>query len=96
MQPAQGAKAEPFHPALMKKLIQTGMNKEKQKRVTTEALLVSGELVRLFVQEARHRAGIEAECEIEGSNVEAQADNKTLIRPHHISKVAAELLMDFS
>ncbi len=56
----------------------------------------------MFVQEARHRAGIsaeiEAECEQEAEtkeNVNAES-GKVSIRADHITKVAAELLMDFS
>jgi hypothetical protein len=91
---------QPFHPALTKKLLLARGGKEPPKRITNEAVLVTGELLRLFVKEARHRAAIEAECEKEGatvSTVEGSSQNgKILIRADHITKVAAELLMDFS
>lgn len=69
------------------------------KRMTKEAALAAGELLRLFILEARNRAGIEAECEVEGSGTLGDNDNnggKAMIRADHITKVAAELLMDFS
>lgn len=80
--------ASPFHPALTRQLLKKG---EKPPRITNEALMAAGELLRLFVAEARHRASIEAECETEGAG-----DDTVVIQPHHITKVAAELLMDFS
>ena len=122
----------PFHPALVRKLVQSASNTGSRnttareedhnnntnnapKRMTPEAMLLAGELLRLFVLEARQRAAIEAECEREGStelagsgSVERQADENEegsldratssimVIQPHHITKVAAELLMDFS
>ena len=89
---------EPFHPGLAKKLILSRGDKEAPKRVSNEALLAAGELLRTFVKEARYRASIEAECEEEGSaTIASQGSNdKTTIRADHITKVAAELLMDFS
>lgn len=62
------------------------------KRLAKDAEAMAGELLRLFILEARERAGIEAECETE--NVEGE--EKALIRADHITKIAAELLMDFS
>lgn len=71
-----------------------------KERVTQEALLAAGELLRLFVSEARERAAIEAECEKEGTfddDNDNDGGNETIrIEQHHISKIAAELLMDFS
>lgn len=120
----------PFHPALVRKLVQSASatgsrtttardedsnnTNNAPKRMTPEAMLLAGELLRLFVLEARQRAAIEAECEREGStelagsglverqageNEEGSLDGATsimVIQPHHITKVAAELLMDFS
>jgi len=119
-QPAPTDHQQPFHPALTRRLIQAGASpssagsggaggnqkQQQPKRISTEALLAAGELLRLFVCEARHRAGIEAECEKEaavgsttlatsGQGMKAGKD-VVQIQPHHISKIAAELLMDFS
>jgi hypothetical protein len=70
------------------------------KRITNEAVMLTGELLRIFVKEARHRAGIEAECEQEGAMVSTgpsqNSNGKVMIRADHITKIAAEMLMDFS
>eukprot|EP00934_Nitzschia_sp_Nitz4_P001306 Nitzschia sp. Nitz4//scaffold62_size106224//103856//104234//NITZ4_004375-RA/size106224-snap-gene-0.120-mRNA-1//1//CDS//3329555913//1306//frame0 len=69
------------------------------KRVTNNAAEGIGEVLRMFIVEARARASIEAECDLEGGlNDDDQADstNVVSIRADHITKVAAELLMDFS
>jgi len=106
---------EPFHPSLTRKLMQSSSSssvaasttaggaegKQKQKRITNEAVVAASEVLRLFVQEAQHRAGIEAECEQEGRVMnededQQQGDNTPVIRADHIAKIAAELLMDFS
>jgi hypothetical protein len=98
--------SQAFHPGLIKKLIlESGGKDQPAKRISSEAVLATGELLRLFVLEARHRAGIEAECEKEGavkSTVKRTAgshagnNDRVLIRADHIAKVAAELLIDFS
>lgn len=114
----------PFHPSLVRQMLQASRasvnnadngtcNNDNQK-ITNEALVATGEVLRLFVQEAWHRASIEAECEYEGvvedttnddhdtSNIASAIGNQTKItttapiRPDHITKIAAELLMDFS
>jgi hypothetical protein len=87
-----------FQSGITRKLILSHGDKEQPKRISNEAVLAAGELLRVFVQEARHRAGIEAECEQEAEtteNVNAES-GKVSIRADHITKVAAELLMDFS
>lgn len=75
----------------------------KRRRISPEAVVAAGELLRQFVTTARHRAGIEAECEMEGTEIiqtelesKNPATNKCLIRADHITKIAGELLMDFS
>lgn len=86
-------------PALARKLIVENGAKAKSKRLTREATLATSELLRLFIVEARSRAGIEAECETEGRLRAAETDennDKAMIRADHITKIAAELLMDFS
>ena len=87
-----------FNGGLTRKLILSQGGKEQPKRVSNEAVLAAGELLRIFVQEARHRAGIEAECEQEAETTEKGngESGKVSIRADHITKVAAELLMDFS
>jgi hypothetical protein len=73
-----------FDPNLVRKLLQfrpaqtprtsTLQNQLQQQqqqappRISNEAVLAAGELLRLFVLETRHRASIEAECEQEGEN----------------------------
>ena len=108
----------PFHPSLVRQMIQAsrpfGNNADsinENHKVTQEALVAAGEVLRLFVQEAYHRASIEAECEYEGvvddtiTNYECDrsvtgdhtcAITTAPIRADHITKIAAELLMDFS
>lgn len=107
----------PFHPSLVRQMIQaarasgnsaadnTSINENLE--ITNEALVAAGEVLRLFVKEAWHRASIEAECEYEGAIEDtttfgSASDNQTKItttapiRADHITKIAAELLMDFS
>ena len=54
--------------------------------------------MRLLVQEARERAQMEAECEHEGEEGAAAngSTTKIRIRADHVTKIVAELLMDFS
>jgi len=92
-------------PSLAKKLI---LHNNPTRKVSSEAVKMAAELLRLFIVEARLRAAIEAECENEGTVLEnsSPCDDNGLsgdslghvvsIRADHISKVAAELLMDFS
>jgi hypothetical protein len=101
----------PFHPSLVNEMIiqahQSSSNRNDQlstatvnTKITNEALVAAGEVLRLFVKEAWYRASIEAECEYEGVVIDKSNDdgNKstTIIRADHIVKIAAELLMDFS
>ena len=114
----------PFHPSLVRQMIlasrawgnnaDSDSTNNNDQKITNEALVAAGEVLRLFVQEAWHRASIEAECEYEGvvedttsdeciaSNNASANGNRTKIsttapiRPDHITKIAAELLMDFS
>jgi hypothetical protein len=109
----------PFHPSLVRQMIQesrpTGNNADgtnEHVNITNEGLVAAGEVLRLFVQEAYHRATIEAECEYEGvvddsiTTFNCDRGSKTgnqiraiataPIRADHITKIAAELLMDFS
>jgi CENP-S associating Centromere protein X len=105
MEDITSEKSEAFHPSLTRKLVQvnlaTGKDLQSNKRVTNEAVVAAGEVLRLFVQEARHRAGIEAECEQEGAMNDVDdvgdkhASSTIPIRADHITKIAAELLMDF-
>jgi CENP-S associating Centromere protein X len=53
-----------FKPSLVRQLLQP---KNSSRRLTPEALLASSELLRLFVIEARDRAGLEAECDNEAT-----------------------------
>jgi CENP-S associating Centromere protein X len=127
-----------FDPNLVRKLLQfrpsqqsgihqnqfQPMNVQPPPRISNEAVLAAGELLRLFVLETRHRASIDAECEQEGgdnftttniknNNMTSQSSNNSSsssnkksiqkqengtvqIRSDHITKVAAEMLMDFS
>jgi CENP-S associating Centromere protein X len=103
----------PFHSSLVQQILQSsvgdGSDNKMYSRLSEEALVAAGEVMRLFVQEAWHRASIEAECDHEGTmrdNDDGPAQNsKTVgpkmtssvpIRPDHVTKIAAELLMDFS
>lgn len=88
-----------FQIGLTRKLIQSrqGSNKEQPKRISNEAVLAAGELLRIFVLEARHRAGIVAECEQEAVETSSRVGGEKIsIRADHVTKIAAELLLDFS
>ena len=127
--------ATTMEPALTKKLI---LHRHSKQRITSEAVVMANELLRLFIVEARQRAAVEvsehdvpcccvfhcrskvsltknlhktfssqAECEDEadidveiGDSAQEQPDKTQAtgvsIRSDHITKVAAELLMDFS
>jgi CENP-S associating Centromere protein X len=121
---ANESDCEPFSPALVCRLIHRYSNSETngkgidnenasgaKKRITAEASVAAGELLRLFVLELRHRAAVEAECEAESTlqeeeNIMDEDDDVKVckkrgkksieIRADHIAKVAAELLMDFT
>ena len=94
-----------FSSALVRKLVQ--FHEENQagssnggKKMSRESAQLAGELLRLFVLEARHRACILAECEqevdhLEGSSAEHSSTSSS-IRSYHIAQISAELLMDFS
>lgn len=96
-----------IEPALTKKLL---LLRHSKQRVSGDAALLSSELLRLFVLEARNRAAVEAECEVEGdidgNDMDDDSTDDKLnslsrtqgvaVRAHHITKIAAELLMDFS
>ena len=92
-------------------------NNHGGRRLTNEAVVAASEVLRLFVQEARHRAGILAECEHEGRHDNDDDDDDDndggdeknrgaaalsdsvkgpVVGAHHIARIAAELLMDFS
>lgn len=85
---------EAFHPDLVRKLMAT----HTDTRVSSEALVAIGELLRLFVSEAKDRASVEAECDHE-VNVDTTAEpvNSSIpIRPDHVTKIAADLIFDFA
>jgi CENP-S associating Centromere protein X len=89
----------PFSTDLVKQLITHGLQTKPEAdgpipHLSKEAAELTADLLRLFVQEAQHRASIEAECDLEGG-LESNTD-KPVIRADHISKIAAEMLMDFS
>ena len=74
-------------PMLARQLIS---KETSSKRITKEAALASAELLRLFILNAVHRAGIEAECEREANdNDDEDGDQKAMIRADHIAKIAA-------
>ena len=93
-------------PELARALIQFGLTgEEKRQFKNADAAKAVGELLRLFVLEARSRAAIEAECDQEadmadeeyGEGEDSDKKNQTVpIRADHFTKIAAELLMDFS
>ena len=94
-------------PELARALIQFGLTTGEEKRQfkNADAAKAVGELLRLFVLEARSRAAIEAECDQEADMADEEEDddddsdkkNQTVpIRADHFTKIAAELLMDFS
>jgi CENP-S associating Centromere protein X len=106
------ADPEPFHPDLTRKLLQEHLRSSSSgssKKISSEALVAAGEVLRCFVQEVHHRAGIEAECEHESAACQRESvardahDNdgnscpKSIpITADHIVKAVGEVLMDFS
>ena len=89
--------------SLVRELIAS--SQQKPMKMSAEAAEATGELLRLFVVEARNRAAIEAECELESkgppsATMEAdktkKSDDRAIIGAHHFTKLAAELLMEFS
>lgn len=93
-----------FHPALVRKLVTRHVEEQvadttnpdmtiSLPTLTSEAVDAVGELLKLFVQEARSRAAMEAEIEQEAT---VQDGDTIQVRSDHCTKVAAEMLMDFS
>lgn len=82
---------EPFHSGLVKKIVLP----KDGKRITNEAVQLTGELLRNFVRTLHQKAAIEAECEKESSIDDSCSSGAVVIRPHHVTKVAAEQLMDY-
>jgi hypothetical protein len=54
------------------------------KKIHSDALKLSSEFLRLFVEEALQRA-----------QVEAMIDDSATVEPHHIEQIVAQLLLDF-
>lgn len=94
MKEMSSSSKEPFHSGLTKKIVLP--NKDGGKRITNEAVQLTGELLRTFVRTLHQKAAIEAECEKESCIDETSSSDAVVIRPHHITKVAAEQLMDYS
>jgi CENP-S associating Centromere protein X len=103
---------DPFHPALTRKLLQEHLHSSasgSSKKISSEALVAAGEVLRCFVQEVHHRAGVEAECEHESAACERDSGASRVrdtygntcptsvpITADHIVKAVGEVLMDFS
>mmetsp|Transcript_5442 Transcript_5442/g.10843 ORF Transcript_5442/g.10843 Transcript_5442/m.10843 type:complete len:90 (-) Transcript_5442:11-280(-) len=71
-----------FHPALVRKLVSMHLDEQSDKTapptLTSEAADAVGELLKIFVLEARNRAALDAEIERgveEGDTLQIQADN---------------------
>ena len=85
-----------FHPNLVKKLITQHLSEDGTDMtisLNAEAADLVGELLRQFVVEARSRASLEAEIEQEASLQEGETIQ---VRSDHLTKIAAEMFMDFS
>lgn len=65
----------------------------QQPLVTAEAAEAVGELLKQFVLEARNRAALQAEIE---QGVSAEDGDAVVIRSDHITRISAEMFMDFS
>ncbi|CAJ1929122.1 unnamed protein product [Cylindrotheca closterium] len=80
---------------LSKKLIQsyTPPNGGTTKRIPNDTAKAISELLRIFVVETQARASVEAECDAVEDAANGGLAN---IRADHITKVAVELLLDFS
>mmetsp|Transcript_13131 Transcript_13131/g.33104 ORF Transcript_13131/g.33104 Transcript_13131/m.33104 type:complete len:107 (-) Transcript_13131:1588-1908(-) len=91
-------------PAVSKQLVVAtararGTAKATTKRVPPEAAEAISEALRLFISEAHRRASIEAECDDEGefrSMNETKDNSHTPIDAQHVTRIAGDLLMDFS
>ena len=98
--PTSSANAsQAFHPALVRKLVTMHIEEDPEKgagtlpSLTSEASELIGELLKRFVLEARSRATMEAEIEQEAS---VDDGNAIQVRSDHCTKIAAEMLMDYS
>ena len=88
-----------FHPTLVRQLVT--MSQQDDPTATTqqlpsisaEASDAMGELLKIFVLEARNRAAMVAEIEQAADDDEGDT---VQIRSDHCTKIAAEMLMDFS
>lgn len=71
------------------------------KKVSQEAAAAISEALRLFLVDAHHRASIEAECDDEcaledDKNKALSVDARTSINANHVTRIAGDLLMDYS
>lgn len=86
-----------FSAALARKLLNvvgpSDPDTTTNKRISTEAARAAGHLLQLMVEQMIHKATIEAECEQEGNG---DVGDRIRVRADHITKVAAEVLMDMS
>lgn len=96
-EPAAASSAA-FHPALVRQLVTQHIQEQvadatndttSLPTLTPEAADVIGELLKIFVEEARNRASMQAEVELLG-------DDTIQVRSDHCTKISAEMLMDFS
>lgn len=73
-----------------------------KKRVSTDAAAAISEALRLFLLDAHRRSVIEAECdeEVQIKHLEREDEpsrtTKTPIGANHVTRVAGDLLMDYS
>lgn len=89
--------------SLTRKLITLRQPKQK---LSTDAVAVASELLRLFLCESLDRASVEAECEQDVLMTDDNSEDTnnhggggfsvSEIKAKHIQMVAAEILMDFS
>jgi len=83
----------PFSSGLVKSLLLSVNDTDAPKRISNEALDSCGKFLQDFIEDVRDRALIVAECEHE---VNGKPDSSPMIRAHHITKVAAGIIMDYS
>ncbi|KAI2498996.1 hypothetical protein MHU86_15500 [Fragilaria crotonensis] len=77
--------------SLARKLV---LIRHPKQKISNEAIQLTAELLRVFILEARNRASVEAECETEAKLEEDDSSEGVRIKAHHITKIAAELLLD--
>jgi len=73
---------------------------KSNKRVSTDTASAISEALRLFLVDAHRRSVVEAECDedinLQQGHDESDSKAKTPIGANHVTRIAGDILMDFS